>query len=130
MPNEYVEPLGNRILVRKDEGRSQTRGGIVLPDDAEIPTITGRVVEISALVERDTDFPVRKYDKVLYHPKRSIPVDLEADNRLFVVPIADVCAVFRKSTGPVSSGELEIEQKPKRPRKKPKRDDGEAAGAA
>ena len=126
MPNEYVEPVGNRILVRKDESRSRTRGGIVLPNDSEIPTITGRVVEISAMVERDTDFPVRKYDKVLYHPKRSIPVDLEADNRLFVVPIADVCAVFRRSAEPVGSGEVELkEEQP--PRKKPR--GGEAAGA-
>ena len=102
MPNEYVEPLGNRILVRKDEGRTTTRGGIVLPDDAEIPTITGRVVEISALVERDSDVPVRKYDKVLFHPKRAIPVDLEADNKLYVVPTTDVWAVFRRDTEPVS----------------------------
>ena len=127
MPNEYVEPVGNRILVRKDEPRGTTRGGIVLPGDSEIPTITGRVVEISAMVERDADFPVRKYDKVLYHPKRSIPVDLEADNRLFVVPIADVCAVFRRSTEPVGSGEAELKEEPP-PRKKPR--GGEAAGAA
>ena len=52
MPNEYVEPVGNRILIRKDESRGETRGGILLPDDAEIPTITGRVVEISTMVER------------------------------------------------------------------------------
>lgn len=96
--SEYVEPLGKRILIRKDEGRQQTRGGIVLPDDAEIPTITGRVVEISAQIERDEDFPLRKYDKVLFHPKQAIPVDLEADNKLFVVPIEDVCAVFRRSS--------------------------------
>lgn len=94
---EYVEPLGMRILIRKDESRHKTRGGIVLPDDAEIPTITGRVVEISAKIERDDDFPVRKYDKVLFHPKRAIPVDLEPANRLFVVPIEDVCAVFRRT---------------------------------
>ena len=100
MPNEYVEPLGRRILVRKDEARQQTRGGIVLPDDAEIPTITGRVVEISALIERDMDWPVRKYDKVLFHPRRAIPVDLESDNRLFVVPIEDVSAVFRRTPAP------------------------------
>ena len=73
MPHEYVEPLGRRILVRKDEARQQTRGGIVLPDDAEIPTITGRVVEISALIERDMDWPVRKYDKVLFHPAAGDP---------------------------------------------------------
>jgi chaperonin GroES len=94
--NESVEPLGRRLLIRKDESRQKTRGGIVLPDKAEIPTITGRIVEVSAQIERDQDFPVRKYDKVLFHPKNAIPVDFEADNLLFVVPIEDVVAVFRK----------------------------------
>jgi chaperonin GroES len=94
---EFVEPLGMRVLIRKDESRQKTRGGIVLPDDAEIPTITGRVVEISVQVHRDEDFPIRKYDKVLFHPKSAIPVDFESDNLLFVVPVDDVVAVFRKS---------------------------------
>jgi len=93
---DSVEPVGKRILIRKDEARQRTRGGIVLPDQAEIPTITGRVVEISAQIERDLDFPIRKYDKVLFHPKNAIPVDLEADNVLYVVPIEDVVAVFRR----------------------------------
>jgi chaperonin GroES len=96
--NEFVEPLGRRILIRKDESRQKTRGGIMLPDKAEIPTITGRIVEVSAQIERDLDFPVRKYDKVLFHPKNAIPVDFEADNLLFVVPIEDVVAVFRKAS--------------------------------
>ncbi|NCA11302.1 co-chaperone GroES [bacterium] len=95
--DEFVEPLGMRVLIRKDESRQRTRGGIVLPDQAEIPTITGRVVEVSIQVERDADFPIEKYDKVLFHPKNSIPVDFEQDNLLYVVPIEDVVAVFRKS---------------------------------
>lgn len=99
---DYVEPLGKRILIRKDEARQKTRGGIVLPDQAEIPTITGRVVEISVQIERDHDFPVRKYDKVLFHPKNAIPVDFEADNLLYVVPIEDVVAVFRRSELPAA----------------------------
>lgn len=93
----FVEPLGPRILIRKDESRHETRGGIVLPDRAEIPTITGRVVEISAEVASDELFPVRKYDKVLFNPKHAIPVDFETDNVLFVVPIDDVVAVFRRA---------------------------------
>ncbi len=105
MVNEYVEPLGPRILVRKDEARHETKGGIVLPDQAEIPTITGRVVEISAEVAHDEDFPVSKYDKVLFHPKHAIPVDFEPDNLLFVVPIEDVVAVFRRSRPPVAGDE-------------------------
>ena len=95
--SEFVEPLGMRILIRKDESRQTTRGGIVLPDDAEIPTITGRIVEISAQIDRNEDFPIRKYDKVLFHPKNAIPVDLESSNVLFVVPVEDIVAVFRKS---------------------------------
>jgi chaperonin GroES len=94
--DEFVEPLGMRVLIRKDESRHTTRGGIVLPDQAEIPTITGRVVEVSLQVERDADFPIEKYDKVLFHPKNSIPVDFEQNNLLYVVPIEDVVAVFRR----------------------------------
>jgi chaperonin GroES len=112
---DFVEPLGKRILIRKDESRHKTRGGIVLPDSSEIPTITGRVVEISAQIERDVDFPIRKYDKVLFHPKHAIPVDLEPDNVLFVVPIEDVVAVFRKAE--------------KKPRKSSKAGDTEDAEA-
>lgn len=93
---EYVEPIGNRVLVRKDEPKRETRGGIALPDAAEIPTITGRIVTISAMVEHDDDVPLRQYDKILFHPKNAIPVDLEHDNQLFVVPIEDVVAVFRR----------------------------------
>ena len=96
--SEFVEPLGMRILIRKDESRQQTRGGIVLPDDAEIPTITGRVVEISVQIDRDEDFPIRKYDKVLFHPKSAIPVDFETDNLLYVVPVDDVVAVFHRQS--------------------------------
>jgi chaperonin GroES len=92
---ETVEPIGARILVRKDDPKRETRGGIALPDAAEIPTITGRIVSISALIENDEDVPLRQYDKILFHPKDAIPVEFEHDNQLFVVPVDDVVAVFR-----------------------------------
>ena len=93
---ETVEPLGKRVLIRKDEDKKVTKGGIELPDSVEIPTITGRVVAVSAQVENDDDFPLRQYDRVLFNPKHAIPVDFEADNQLYVVPIDDVGAGFRK----------------------------------
>ncbi len=96
--SEFVEPLGMSVLIRKDESRQTTRGGIVLPDDAEIPTITGRIVEISVQVSRDEDYPLRKYDKVLFNPQNAIPVDFESDNLLYVVPVDDIVAVFRRAT--------------------------------
>ncbi len=92
---ETVEPLGKRVLIRKDEDKKATRGGIALPDSIEIPTITGRVVAVSAQIAADDNFPIRQYDKVLFNPKNSVPVDFEPGNQLFVVPIEDVVAVFR-----------------------------------
>ncbi|MCH2134370.1 MAG: co-chaperone GroES [Phycisphaerales bacterium] len=93
---EVVEPLGNRVLIRKDEARKVTKVGIHLPDKMEIPTITGRIVAISAQVAHDDDYPIEQYDKVLFNPTRGVPVDFEGDNRLFVIPVEDVVAVFRK----------------------------------
>lgn len=93
---EYVEPIGARVVVRKDEPKRETRGGIALPDAAEIPTITGRIVTISKQIENDEDVPLRQYDKILFHPKNAIPVDFEPDNQLYVVPVEDVVAVFRR----------------------------------
>jgi chaperonin GroES len=95
---ETVEPIGARVLIRKDEDRKQTKSGIHLPDKMEIPTLTGRVVSIAAQVENDADYPINRYDRVLFNPKHGIPVDFEGDNRLFVIPVEDVVAVFKRES--------------------------------
>ena len=94
---ETVEPIGNRVLIRKDEDKKVTKVGIHLPDKIEIPTLTGRVVAVSMQVDHDEDYPIRQYDRVLFNPKNGIPVDFEGDNRLFVIPVEDVVAVLRKA---------------------------------
>ncbi|MHC4912437.1 MAG: co-chaperone GroES [Planctomycetota bacterium] len=94
---ETVEPIGKRVLIRKDEDKKETKGGIKLPDNIEIPTITGRIVAISAEVDSTPELPLQQYDKVLFNPKGAIPVDFEGDNRLFVVEVENIVAVFRKS---------------------------------
>jgi len=96
---ETVEPIGARVLIRKDEDRKQTKSGLHLPDKIEIPTLTGRIVSISAQVAGDEDYPIRQYDRVLFNPKQGVPVDFEGDNRLFVIPVEDVVAVFRRGPG-------------------------------
>ena len=93
---ETVEPIGLRVLIRKDEDKKQTKSGLHLPDKIEIPTLTGRVVAVGAKVVAEGDYPIEQYDRVLFNPKRAIPVDFEGDNRLFVVPVEDVVAVFRR----------------------------------
>ena len=99
---DVIEPIGKRVVVRKDDNKRQTKGGIVLPDTHEIPVITGRVIAISKAIENDEDQTIRQYDKVLFDPREAIPVELEHDNRLFVVSIDRVLAIFRRS-GPAKT---------------------------
>jgi len=109
---DIIEPTGKRVVVRKDDNKRETRSGIVLPDSHEIPVITGRVIAISKAIENDEDQTIRKYDKVLFDPREAIPVELEHDNRLFVVHIDRVLAIFRSSEAkkpatPKDSGQAE-----------------------
>jgi chaperonin GroES len=94
---DVIEPTGKRVVIRKDDNKRQTRSGIVLPDSHEIPVITGRVIAISKAIENDEDQTIRNYDKVLFDPREAIPVELEHDNKLFVVGIDRVLAIFRRS---------------------------------
>src|SRR3954470_4588540 len=94
---DIIEPIGERVVVRKDDNKRQTKSGIMLPDSHEIPVITGRVIAVSKAIENDEDQTIRQYDKVLFDPREAIPVELEHDNRMFVVHIDRVLAIFRRS---------------------------------
>src|SRR5438046_6734750 len=96
---DIIEPIGKRVVIRKDDNKRETKSGIVLPDSHEIPVITGRVIAVSKAIENDEDQTIRQYDKVLFDPREAIPVELEHDNRLFVVHIDRVLAIFRRSDG-------------------------------
>ena len=94
---DIIEPIGKRVVVRKDDNKRETKSGIVLPDSHEIPVITGRVIAVSKQIENDDDQTIRQYDKVLFDPREAIPVELEHDNKMFVVHIDRVLAIFRRS---------------------------------
>ncbi len=94
---DLIEPIGPRVVVRKDDNKRTTKSGLVLPDSHEIPVITGRVIAISKEIENDADHTIRTYDKVLFDPREAIPVDLDQDNKLYVVHIDKVVAIFRRT---------------------------------
>src|SRR3954464_1178769 len=79
---DLIEPIGKRVVIRKDDNKRETKSGIVLPDSHEIPVITGRVIAVSKAIENDEDQTIRQYDKVLFDPREAIPVELEHDNKL------------------------------------------------
>ncbi|MEM8874779.1 MAG: co-chaperone GroES [Planctomycetota bacterium] len=98
MRYDVIEPVGWRVVIRKDENKRETKSGIVLPDSHAIPVITGRVIAISKEIASDEDRAIKQYDKVLFDPREAVPVELEHDNQMYVVDIDKVLAIFRKHT--------------------------------
>lgn len=91
---EVCIPVGPRVLIRKDADKATTAGGIVLPDSAKIPVITGRILAISSQVENNPDYNhIKQYAKVVVDPRDAIKIDLE-NNEQFVIPVDDVIAVL------------------------------------
>src|ERR1044072_6524431 len=109
MRSDYgiIVPIRKRVVIRNDDNKCATRSGIALPDTHEIPVITGRVIAVSKAIENDEDQTIRQYDKVLFAPREAIPVELEHDNRLFVVHIDRVLAIFRRSDGVKARGKTD-----------------------
>jgi len=63
-----IRPLGDRVLVEPIEEKEQTKGGIIIPDNAKEKPMEGKVVAIGK--KRDEDgkeiaFDVKVGDKVL-----------------------------------------------------------------
>ncbi|QDT41081.1 10 kDa chaperonin [Gimesia alba] len=97
-------PLGERVLITKDDDQRQSRGGIILPDASKVPTITGRVIEISQQVKNDPLIPIRVMDKVLIQPQSATPVSYDQTNKQYIVHVDDVIAVFE----PIEKSEVEV----------------------
>ena len=103
MDYDVIEPVGWRVVIRRDEERRQTKSGIVLPErladrgEEVAAAATGRVVAVSREVAGDEESTLRVYDRVLFDPSEAVPVELEHDNKLFVVSVDSVLAIYRRS---------------------------------
>ncbi len=85
---ETVEPIGKRVLIRKDDDKKQTKSGIHLPDKIEIPTLTGRVIAVSAIQRRTARFISRIETKVRPAKNDSRRKRIERSTRPFSLPRA------------------------------------------
>lgn len=92
-----VEPVGMRILIKRDKEKKESSGGIILPDSAAIPTISALVIKVPEKVSAEVEYAgLRELDRVLYHPKDAIPVSLEGENDFYILPAEDILAILTK----------------------------------
>ena len=65
-----IQPLGDRVVVERDDAEAVTAGGIVLPDSAQDKPARGKIVSVGEGRLLDdgsrSKFQVKKGDRVLF----------------------------------------------------------------
>ena len=92
-----VNPLGDRILVKRLEDTETTRGGIIIPDTAKEKPQRGKVVAIGTGKTDDSGkkipLNVKKGDSVLYGKYSGTEVRLDDEDYL-IMPEGDILAII------------------------------------
>ena len=92
-----LQPLGDRIVVIRDESLDTTAGGIVLPESAKDKPARGKVVSVGdgKLLSDGTrgGFQVKKGDRVLFSSYAGETIELD-DQEYLLMREDDVLAVL------------------------------------
>jgi chaperonin GroES len=84
-----IKPLGDRILLKTEEGETKTKSGLYIPETAQEKTQTGLVVAVGD--DKDV-ITVKNGDKVLYDKYAGTTFKIDGVDHL-IVKMADILAV-------------------------------------
>lgn len=91
-----MRPIGNRVVVRRDEPEGKSAGGILLPDVAKNRPMRGTVVAVGPGRMRDdgsvTPMQLAAGDRVLFTNYTGSEVEVDGE-KLLVMVEEDVLAV-------------------------------------
>jgi chaperonin GroES len=92
-----IRPLGDRILVKREEPSETVRGGIIIPDSAKEKPQEGKVVAVGKgrLDENGKVIPmeVKKGDRILMGKYSGTEVKLDGDEHI-ILREDDVLAII------------------------------------
>ena len=83
-----IQPLGDRVVVERDDSEETTAGGIVLPDSAQNKPARGRVVSVGdgRLLDDGTrgELQVKEGDRVIFSSYAGDTVTIGEDEYLLM----------------------------------------------
>ena len=83
-----IEPLGDRVVIRRDDSEETTAGGIVLPDSAQDTPARGRVISVGdgKLLDDGTrgEMQVTAGDRVLFSSYAGEAIELGEEEYLLM----------------------------------------------
>ena len=93
-----VQPLGDRVVVKREEAEEVTAGGIVLPDSAQDKPARGKIVSVGEGKLMDDGkrsvMQVKKGDRVLFSSYAGEQFKL-GDQELLLMREEDILAVIK-----------------------------------
>lgn len=93
-----LQPLGDRVVVERDEAKGTTAGGIVLPDNAKDRPQKGKVVAVGdGKVTKDgkkRPLQVKAGDLVLFTSYAGEEFKIEGDQKVLLMREDDILAVI------------------------------------
>ena len=92
-----VEPLGDKIVVKRMEAEETTAGGIVLPDSAQEKPAQGRVLSVGdgQLLKNGSRAAsqVKEGDRVLFSSYAGTEISVD-DEELLIMSESDILAIM------------------------------------
>ncbi len=92
-----VEPLGDKVVIKRLEAEEVTAGGIVLPDSAQEKPAQGKVLSVGDGRQLESGgrapFQVQEGDRVLFASYAGTEVVVD-DEELLVMSESDILAVM------------------------------------
>jgi chaperonin GroES len=92
-----VKPLGDRVLIKIQEGENKTAGGIIIPQTAQEKTQNGVVVAVGPGTKNDKGVlepvPVAEGQKVMYDKYAGAQIKIDGVDHL-IVKAGDILAVL------------------------------------
>jgi len=95
-----IQPLGNRVVVQREEAQEKTAGGIVLPDTARDKPRKGKVLSVGE-GHRSKDgalrpLTVKPGDVVLFTSYAGEEFKLDGDNEVLLMREDDILATVEE----------------------------------
>jgi chaperonin GroES len=93
-----LQPLGDRVVVEREESKGTTAGGIVLPDTAKDKPQKGKVIAVGdGRVSKDgkrRPLQVKTGDHVLFTSYAGEEFKIEGDQKVLLMREDDILAVI------------------------------------
>lgn len=92
-----IEPLGNKVVIKRTEADEMTAGGIVLPDSAREKPAEGKILAVGSGVQLSDgsrgSMQVSEGDRVLFSSYAGTEIEIDGE-KLLIMSEADILAVM------------------------------------